>query len=114
MPTTASNLDTLARELIDDLGAFRRLLRRRVRAAMGGSALPVAQVELLRLVEGEPEIRVGDAARALRLAPNTVSTLVQGARAGRSARDEVQDAADGRAVRLSLSEAAREAARTLA
>ena len=38
--------------------------------------LPTAQSELLRLVAARPGISVAEAARELRLAPNTVSTLV--------------------------------------
>ncbi|MGD0166797.1 MAG: MarR family transcriptional regulator [Gaiellaceae bacterium] len=106
MSTSSPDLDTLARDLIEDLGAIRRLLRRRVRMAMTEPALPTAQIELLRLVEAEPGIRVGDAARALRLAPNTVSTLLRELkRAGLL--ESGADATDGRAVHLSLTEAAR-------
>lgn len=106
MATRTTDLETLARALVEDLGALRRLLRRRVRAVMDVPALPGGQVELLRLVESEPGIRVGDAARALRLAPNTVSTLVRELRRS-GLLDTSQDAADGRVVCLSLTEAAR-------
>ena len=73
MPATAS---TLAAELVAELAALRRVLRRRTRTAVGEPVLSAAEAELLRLVAARPGLRVGDAAAALRLAPNTVSTLV--------------------------------------
>jgi DNA-binding MarR family transcriptional regulator len=84
-----------------------RRLRRGARAVHGGALLSGAQVELLRLVQARPGIGVGEAAGALHLAPNTVSTLV------RSLCDEGllrrrADARDGRAARLELTEAAHE------
>jgi len=56
--------------------ALRRLVRRRWRAQSGEPQLRGAQTELLRLVEDRPGVGVAAAARALQLAPNTVSTLV--------------------------------------
>lgn len=56
--------------------ALRRLVRRRWRAQSGQPQLRGAQVELLRLVEDQPGVGVAAAARALQLAPNSVSTLV--------------------------------------
>lgn len=56
--------------------ALRRLVRRRWRAGSGQPQLRGAQVELLRLVEDQPGVGVAAAARALQLAPNSVSTLV--------------------------------------
>jgi DNA-binding MarR family transcriptional regulator len=106
--TTVSDLDVLARDLLEGWAAGRRLLRRRVRSAMGEPALPTAQVELLRLVETEPRIRVGDAARSLRLAPNTISTLVRELKqAGLLESGAGAGDGDGRAVHLSLTDAAR-------
>jgi DNA-binding MarR family transcriptional regulator len=104
--TTVSDLDVLARDLLEGWAAGRRLLRRRVRSAMGEPALPTAQVELLRLVETEPGIRVGDAARSLRLAPNTISTLVHELKQAGLLESGAGDG-DGRAVHLSLTDAAR-------
>ncbi|HEY1634071.1 MAG TPA: MarR family transcriptional regulator, partial [Acidimicrobiales bacterium] len=41
------------------------------------SSLTGAQLELLRLVRRRPGVSIADAAQELRLAPNTVSTLVR-------------------------------------
>ena len=68
----------LAEELAAAWGGVRRRLRRGARAVVGGEPLTGAQVELLRLVEAQPGVGVRDAAAALHLAPNTVSTLVGG------------------------------------
>ena len=63
-------------ELMQATAALRRLVRRRWRAQSGRPQLRGAQVELLRLVEDRPGVGVAAAARALQLAPNSVSTLV--------------------------------------
>lgn len=67
--------ERLAADLAARLAALQRVLRRRTRASLGPSPLSPAQVELLRLVAAQPGIRVSKAARELRLASNTVSTL---------------------------------------
>lgn len=65
------------------------------------SALTGAQLELVRLVRRNPGISIADAAQALRLAPNTVSTLVrQLSDAGLVVRSV--DEADRRVARLDL------------
>ncbi|OIV35769.1 MarR family transcriptional regulator [Mangrovactinospora gilvigrisea] len=85
--------------------ALRRLQRRRLRGSVPGPPLRGAQLELLHVVEEHPGIGVATAARALRLAPNSVSTLIrQLADLGMLAREPDPD--DGRAVRLRLTEAA--------
>ncbi len=66
----------LASELLGAIGAVRRIARRTARAAWREDPLPPAQSELLRLVAARPGISVAEAAHELRLAPNTVSTLV--------------------------------------
>jgi DNA-binding MarR family transcriptional regulator len=63
-------------ELLAAIGLVRRTARRAVRQAWEQEALPPAQGELLRLAASRPGITVADAAQELRLAPNTVSTLV--------------------------------------
>ncbi len=54
----------------------RRAARRAARQAWAQQPLPPAQSELLRLAAARHGITVADAAQELRLAPNTVSTLV--------------------------------------
>jgi DNA-binding MarR family transcriptional regulator len=93
--------ETLAADLAAAWGGVRRRLRRGARAVVGGEPLTGAQIELLRLVETQPGIGVGEAAAALHLAPNTVSTLVGNLVAhGLLARRP--DPGDRRAARLEL------------
>lgn len=108
MPTRAPSLEeTLAADLSAAWGGARRRLRRGARAVVGGEPLRGAQVELLRLVEAQPGIGVGEAAGALHLAPNTVSTLVGGLVA-QGLLERRRDPGDRRAARLELTAAARE------
>ena len=65
-----------AADLLAAIGVIRRIARRAVRQAWAQQPLPPAQSELLRLAAARPGITVAEAARELRLAPNTVSTLV--------------------------------------
>ncbi|MCE0765500.1 MarR family transcriptional regulator [Pseudonocardia kujensis] len=80
---------------------MRRVLRRRLRARFGRPPLRGAQAELLQQVEAEPGIGVAAAARALYLAGNSVSTLVNQLVDDGLLRREA-DPADRRAVRLFL------------
>ena len=92
-------------ELADTLVRIQRLIRRRLRGGLTAPRLRGAEVELLRLVEARPGVGISDAARALHLAGNTVSTLVnQLVRDGYLTRET--DPADRRAARLRLTEAA--------
>ena len=97
----------LAAQLLSAVGAVRRTTRRAARNASATEPLPPARSELLRLAAHQPGITVAEAARELRLAPNTVSTMVgrltdQGLLTrGRSSRD-------GRTVRLTVTAAARQ------
>ncbi|MCX5442511.1 MULTISPECIES: MarR family winged helix-turn-helix transcriptional regulator [unclassified Streptomyces] len=68
--------DELADSFADVLAAVQRLSRRRLRHGLSAPPLRGAQVELLRLVVARPGIGVSAAARDLRLAGNSVSTLV--------------------------------------
>ena len=71
-------------------------------SALAG-ALPPARSELLRLTARRPGISVAEAAQELRLAPNSVSTMVsQLAADGLLARGRA--VADGRSVRLSVTD----------
>jgi DNA-binding MarR family transcriptional regulator len=65
-----------ARELLNVISHVHRVARRAARQAWPAEPLPPAQSELLRLAASRPGITVADAAQELRLAPNTVSTLV--------------------------------------
>jgi DNA-binding MarR family transcriptional regulator len=100
---------TLAADLLEQIGALRRALRRATAPGWLVGGLTGAQIELLRLVRREPGLSVREAAARLRLAPNTVSTLVrQLGDAGLVRRQ--RDAEDRRVARLVLTD---EAAHTL-
>ncbi|MEV6930571.1 MarR family transcriptional regulator [Dactylosporangium sp. NPDC051485] len=97
--------EALAESLSAQLNGVRRVLRRRVRAGLDVEELTGSQVEVLRLVESAPGIGVGAAAQQLRLAGNSVSTLVnQLTEAGLLRRE--RDPADRRSAQLFLTPAA--------
>jgi DNA-binding MarR family transcriptional regulator len=75
-PTITSGGTTLGTELYRSLAGFRREVRRAVRSEFPAQLLTPSQVEVLGCVRRRPGIGVRDAAAALRLAPNTVSTIV--------------------------------------
>jgi DNA-binding MarR family transcriptional regulator len=88
-------------ELAEVLTGVQRLMRRRLRAGLTEPRLRGAQVELLRLVDERPGVRVSEAADELYLAGNTVSTLVnQLVEAGLLRRETAPD--DRRAALLRL------------
>jgi DNA-binding MarR family transcriptional regulator len=91
----------LAAELLGAISAVRRIARRTVRSAWHEQPLPPTQSELLRLTAARPGISVADAARELRLAPNTVSTLV-GRLTAAGLLGRTRSASDGRSVRLAV------------
>jgi DNA-binding MarR family transcriptional regulator len=64
-------------DLADLVANIHRLARRTLRRGRGAPRLRGAQVELLRLLEAQPGMRVSDAAKELGLAGNSVSTLVR-------------------------------------
>jgi DNA-binding MarR family transcriptional regulator len=103
----AGSQNGTAAELLAAISAVRRTARRAVRQRWHAEPLPMAHSELLRLVAAQPGISVAEAAGELRLAPNTVSTLV-----GRLVTDGLltrgRVLADGRAVRLSVTAKARQ------
>ncbi|MCI2416625.1 MarR family transcriptional regulator [Saccharopolyspora sp. K220] len=102
-----SELDpqTVADELMTVTTALRRVVRRSLRDELPGPHPRGAQIELLRVVEQRPGISVAAAAVQLRLAANSVSTLVnQLVRIGMLHRETDPD--DRRAVRLRLTNAA--------
>jgi len=100
--SSVNDLSTAAAsDLLDAISLVRRTARRAVRLAWRQEPLPPAQSELLRLAAARPGITVADAAQELRLAPNTVSTLVgKLTTAGLLRRS--RGAADGRTALLSL------------
>jgi len=98
--------DDLAAELMGTVSSLRRLVRRRLRPNMPAPLLRGAQVELLRVVDAQPGVGVRAAARALHLADNSVSTLVNQLVAAGLVRRDV-DPDDRRAARLELTDAAR-------
>ena len=98
--------EALGADLVDAWGGVRRRLRRGAARVVAGDLLTPAEVELLRLVAGRPDLTVREAADALHLAGNTVSTLV-GDLAERGLLDRRRDERDRRAVRLTVTAAAR-------
>jgi DNA-binding MarR family transcriptional regulator len=92
-----------AADLLAAIGAVRRVARRAVRTAYT-DPLPPARSELLRLAARRPGIGVAEAAAELRLAPNSVSTMVSKlAEDGLLSRD--RGGSDARSVRLTVTEA---------
>ena len=90
-----------AAELLAAIGAVQRAARRAVRGSAYAEPLPPARSELLRLTARRPGISVAEAAQELRLAPNSVSTMVSKLTAdGLLTRDRAT--ADGRSVRLTV------------
>jgi len=90
-------------ELPRVIGRVRRALKRRLGT---DPFVPDSHIEIMRLLYDRPGMKVQEVASILKLAPNTVSTLVQQmARTGRIERST--DRADGRAVRLALTPATR-------
>lgn len=97
--------EDFADQVILQINGVRRVLRRRLRGTLDGLVFTASQVELLQLVEASRGVSVSAAARELRLAANSVSTLVnQLAEAGYLHRGP--DPRDRRAARLFLTEAA--------
>jgi DNA-binding MarR family transcriptional regulator len=88
--------------LLEAIGAVRRITRRAVRTSVH-DPLPPARSELLRLAARRPGIGVAEAAAELRLAPNSVSTMVSKlTEDGLLHRGRV--ATDGRSVRLTITD----------
>jgi DNA-binding MarR family transcriptional regulator len=103
-PTTEDHSGATLFRVVSDL---RRVLRRTILRGLPFAPLSPSQGELLHLVDSQPGIGVREAAETLRLAPNTISTLVGGlTEAGLLARD--RDRHDARAVRLRVTGKARQ------
>jgi DNA-binding MarR family transcriptional regulator len=88
----------------DLVARLRRAMRKAARANLPALPLSVAQLELLSLIEERPGSRPGELAQALRLAPNSVSTLANTLAAGGMLQRSAS-AADKRAVEYSLTPA---------
>jgi DNA-binding MarR family transcriptional regulator len=98
-----ANAKPEAAELLAAIGAIRRVARRAARNDLTAEPLPPARSELLRLAVRRPGLSVAEAAAELRLAPNSVSTMVsQLAADGLLARGRA--AGDGRMVRLTVTD----------
>jgi DNA-binding MarR family transcriptional regulator len=93
----------LAAEVLAAISAIRRVARRAARAAWHQEPLPPALSELLRLAVARPGISVAEAAHELRLAPNTVSTLV-GRLDEAGLLERTRAVSDGRSVRLGVTD----------
>lgn len=92
-----------AAELLAAMGAVRRVARRAVRNSAYAGALPPARSELLNLTARRPGLSVAEAAHELRLASNSVSTMVsQLAADGLISRG--RGAEDARQVRLTVTD----------
>ena len=95
----------LAENLMITVASLRRAVRRKLRGQVPFAPMRAAQVDLLRTVEKEPGIGVAAAARAMHLAGNSVSTLVNQLVDAEMLERHV-DPADRRAARLHLTKAA--------
>jgi len=91
----------LSGELLAALNSIRRSARRRARRPVELAELTGAQLELVRVVRRRPGISVADAAQELRVAPNTVSTLVRQL-GERGFLERTADETDRRVARLDL------------
>ncbi|MBY8860180.1 MFS transporter [Nocardia sp. CA2R105] len=91
------------------IACLRRAMRRAARAADPANTLSVAQLELLSSVSEHPGVRPGQLARLLRLAPNSVTTLVNGLQAQNMITRAPGE--DRRAVTLTLTDEGRAAVR---
>jgi DNA-binding MarR family transcriptional regulator len=92
-----------ASRLLTVVGAIRRVARRAMRNSAYADPLPPARSELLRLAVRRPGLSVAEAAHELRLAPNSVSTMVSQLVTDGLLR-RVRADADGRMVRLTITD----------
>jgi DNA-binding MarR family transcriptional regulator len=104
--SSVNDSSAAAADLLGAISLLRRAARRSARQASRQQPLPPAQSELLRLAASRPGITVADAAQELRLAPNTVSTLV-GRLTGVGLLQRARSATDGRAALLTVTDRAR-------
>ncbi|MDX3192289.1 MarR family winged helix-turn-helix transcriptional regulator [Streptomyces sp. MN03-5084-2B] len=97
-------------ELADVVARLRRAMRRAARNADPDNALSVAQLELLSCLAENPGVRPSRVAQLLKLAPNSVTTMVNGLQAKGLV---IRGAGDGdrRSVTLGLTGTGQEAVR---
>ncbi len=110
MTATKESLAQSAADLSRLIRALRRILRMRLRQGLG-QPLPGPAAELLRLAADQPGLRVGDAAKALHIAPNTTSTLVRQLTAA-GLLERTADEQDARVARLTVTAAGKERLRS--
>lgn len=91
-------------QLAEVVARLRRAMRRAARAAHPGHPLSIAQLELLACLAERPGARPGEVARRLRLAPNSVTTLVN-ALVAQGMIERAAGGADRRTVALRLTPA---------
>lgn len=96
--------------LADVVARLRRAMRRAARLSDPTNTLSVAQLELLSSLAEHPGARPGHLARLLQLAPNSVTTLVNGLQARQLLARSGSDT-DRRAVSLVLTPAGERAVR---
>jgi DNA-binding MarR family transcriptional regulator len=96
-----------AAELFTAIGVIRRTARRAARQAWAQQPLPPAQSELLRLAAARPGLTVAQAAEELRVAPNTISTLV-GRLTEAGLMNREKSAHDGRTAMLTATDKAQQ------
>ncbi|MGH3786687.1 MAG: MarR family winged helix-turn-helix transcriptional regulator [Pseudonocardiaceae bacterium] len=106
-PQPASTAASPSRDevaLADVIARLRRAMRRAARASDPDNALSVAQLELLSCLAENPGARPSQLARLLRLAPNSVSTLVNGLQT-RNLITRSGSTSDRRTISLTLTDA---------
>ena len=104
---TSVDQTVLADELMTTMAALRRMIRRSAPTEAFSLPLRGAHVELLQVVKKQPGIGIASAGRALHLAANSVSTLVnQLIDIGMLERQTAPD--DRRAARLWLTDTAKQ------
>ncbi len=96
--------------LADVIARLRRAMRRAARTADPDNTLSVAQLELLSCLAENPGARPSQLARLLNLAPNSVTSLVNGLQT-RHLIDRTGGNGDRRTVSLTLTEAGSRAVR---
>ena len=88
-------------DVTEVLSILRRAIRRRMRMAGPTPDITPAQMEVLRVAEEQPGVRMGDLAGLLKMAPSTVSSIVAALIAANLVRRD-RDERDGRACHLML------------